>query len=829
MGRTATQLHADAVDLSIRGRYAAARGLLVRAAAVADDPNLRARVAGTLAVIAERTGKPAEARQICQEALQIPGLTTHTRAILHGQLGALAMYGGRLDEADAWFSRAISHLSDDELARARNRMNRSLVNMRRRRLSAAREDLEAALAIYEHENLRVEAAYARHNLGYIALLEGNVVEALQSMLAARTDANTSPVAGAIGDLDRAEVLRDAGLTGEAERTLAEVASVFGAHRMPQSRAEAELQLARSLLAHDRVRAAQVAGTAARRFARLESEAWMAQADAIRLRALLAPDSTRDRGRRRRPVTPQQGEVDHAVASLERLGFRAEAMALRFAQELSLARSGSAVRRDRPPTRLSPTASIDIRLLAHEVRAARAAASGRGAAARRHVAAGLDELAGWRRTFGSLDLHTAAVVHGTGLIFAGLSSAVDSGIPAVVFEWSERARQLSQEVVPLRPPPDEELAADLAELRALRMLGADDVGGDWLRSPRAAELRERARQRQWSNTGVRSIPERVDLDALQGALPDDTGHISYVYTRSALVALVVTRAQAKLIPLPGWDHVRTLIPGLRADLDMHAAIGTGPMAAVVARSLDERLEAISRAVLDPAVAALGTRNIVITTPGILGTIPWAMLPGLRDRVFTLALSASRWARMHAAGWKRPTGVGFAAGPRVARGDEEVHTASRAWADPQVMVGTQASVSAVTGLAAEVDLLHVAAHGRHSHEHPLFSGLELADGTLFGYDIDLIENVPDTVILSACEVGRSSVRWGEEAIGMTRVWLHAGARCVVAAPVVVADDDACELLAAMHEGLADGIPPSVALAEASTRTGIVAPFQVHGAGF
>ena len=113
--------------------------------------------------------------------------------------------------------------------------------------------------------------------------------------------------------------------------------------------------------------------------------------------------------------------------------------------------------------------------------------------------------------------------------------------------------------------------------------------------------------------------------------------------------------------------------------------------------------------------------------------------------------------------------------------------------------------------------------------MFSGLELADGTLFGDDIDLIEKVPDTIVLSACEVGRSSVRWGEEAVGMTRIWLHAGARSVVAAPVVVADDDACELLGAMHERLAAGVSPSEALAAAFERTGIVAPFQVHGAGF
>jgi CHAT domain-containing protein len=157
------------------------------------------------------------------------------------------------------------------------------------------------------------------------------------------------------------------------------------------------------------------------------------------------------------------------------------------------------------------------------------------------------------------------------------------------------------------------------------------------------------------------------------------------------------------------------------------------------------------------------------------------------------------------------------------------ASAAWADAAVLDGHAATTGAVTALGSRVDVLHIAAHGRHAVENPLFSGLELVDGPLFGYDIDLMPSVPATVVLSACEVGRSSVRWGEEAIGMTRIWLHAGTRCVIAAPVVVADDVACDLLGAMHEGLAAGDPPSVALAEASDRTGIVAPFQAHGSGF
>ena len=128
-----------------------------------------------------------------------------------------------------------------------------------------------------------------------------------------------------------------------------------------------------------------------------------------------------------------------------------------------------------------------------------------------------------------------------------------------------------------------------------------------------------------------------------------------------------------------------------------------------------------------------------------------------------------------------------------------------------------------------MLHIAAHGRHAVDNPLFSGFELADGILFGYDVDLIPRVPATVILSACELGRSSVRWGEEALGMTRVWLHAGADCVIAAPVAVPDDVAAELLSAVHVGLSEGATPSAALAQATVDTGLSAPFQCHGDGF
>lgn len=812
MTRTEDELHQQAVDLVNRGRFDAAADVLSRAAAEAVDANLRARIAGTQAYVMARTGHVADAERTCREALAIDGLSEHTVAILAGQLGALAHEAGRLPDAERWLTRAIEALADDPVAQANTRMNRSLVRMQHRRLDAAEDDLRAAMVAYAAAGMPVAEAQAKHNLGYVAMLSGDLVEALRAMVAAAANVSDTAVGEAVADLDRAEVLRDAGLTTEAEAILARVATTFGDLDMPLDRAQSELNLARSLLHHTPDRAAAVAADAAEGFRHLGNEAWRVRADGVRLRALLADAAA---------TPPSTAEVSETAAALDRHRFRNEAAALRLADELSRADRGEpALLRVRP----SASASIDVRLLAHEVRAARARAAHRPALVRRHAASGLAALAEWQQSFGSLDLQTSVGMHGTGLIYAGLASAVESGDPAVVFEWSERARQLSQQVVPLRPPPDPGLAEELAELRMIR---ADDLSDEWLARPRAAAIRESARGRQWAATGGAVLEHPATLDELQAALPADAAHIAYVYSRARLVALVVTGDAAEVVPLPAWDRDRTL-SGLRADLDMAASVRSGPMAPVVRRALDARLAELSATLLEEPVARADRRRLLVTAPGVLNGVPWAMLPGMRSHPFTLAVSASRWMRSQGTA-PSSRSAGFAVGPRVARGVEEVEVAASAWAEPSLLEVDEASVDRVTALASQVDVLHLAAHGHHAVDNPLFSGLELADGTLFGYDIDLMPQVPDTVVLSACEVGRSSVRWGEEAIGMTRIWLHAGTRCVIAAPVIVADDAACELLGAMHTGLAAGVAPAVALADAAERTGIIAPFQAHGAGF
>jgi CHAT domain-containing protein len=126
-----------------------------------------------------------------------------------------------------------------------------------------------------------------------------------------------------------------------------------------------------------------------------------------------------------------------------------------------------------------------------------------------------------------------------------------------------------------------------------------------------------------------------------------------------------------------------------------------------------------------------------------------------------------------------------------------------------------------------LAHLAAHGYHDRENFLFSRLDLADGPLMAYDIQQLAAAPHQVVLSACDVGRSVVRPGEELLGFTAALLYVGTATVISSVARVADDDAVGIMTSYHRGLAAGAGPAQALADA-VRSEPFSPLVCFGAG-
>jgi hypothetical protein len=329
-----------------------------------------------------------------------------------------------------------------------------------------------------------------------------------------------------------------------------------------------------------------------------------------------------------------------------------------------------------------------------------------------------------------------------------------------------------------------------------------------------------RERAWQHRGSGEYADPVAPADVQARLRPDQALVAHVLTAREVTALVVTCDAMSVVPLGRTAGLEALLGGLLPDLDMAAAELPAAFAGAIRSELQGRLERLDEVLVAPLLGAVGDRELVLTPSGALAGVPWTILPSVLGRPVVVAQSATSWLSRTETPL-RSSSAGFVAGPRVAQAEAETTAAARVWPGATLLHGGQATAAAVSDLAGRVDVLHVSAHGRHSSENPLFSGFELADGPWFGYDIDQLISVPDVVLLSACEVGRSTLRGGEELIGMTAAWLHAGARCVIASAAAINDAVAHDVLVDVHRGLAAGLPPATALARAATSVDLSGP--------
>jgi tetratricopeptide (TPR) repeat protein len=814
----AEELHHRGVAALDARRYDAARRLFDRAARTSTSPVLLARIDASRAYLAYETGDPEGAFVLCKSALSRPGLDQETKGIIECQHALLLQRSGRTTESLKAFGDAIDRLRDPvELAKAY--INRGGVYLQVGQADRAIADFDQAVRRARAGGAQTEATFALHNLGYAHMLRGDLVRSLNQFDEVRgLLANMSPLVRATIEQDRAEALIAAGLVREGAAALREAARVFGLRRMHQRRGEAELALARTLQFTHPTAALAAAREARRRFVRTGTDAWRVRADGVALAAEVELG-------RKGPSLLTRGET--LIEELTEQGLYWGATSVRLHTARVMVRRGDyeGARQRLAKVRVDDSAPLAVRLLARDVRAELASRLGRKQAALMHLRTGLGDLHSWQSSFGSLDLQTMVAGHGTRLAVRGLGLAVESRSPEILLEWSERARMLASRVQPVRTPADDEIAAGLAELRRL----ATPADGPRIPAPRRdAELRQQVRERAWQHRGSGEVAEPCSLDQVQAALSADTALVAYIVGNGSVVALVVTDTGSVVHDLGQRAAMERLLGGVLPDLDVAASTLPAGLARTVRGELAARLDDLGRLLVAPLLGSLGDRRVVLTPSGMLSGTPWTLLPGYNGRPLTVAQTATSWLARRRTPLRSRT-AGFVAGPRVDRARDEVSSASAIWPSAEVLSGAGATAAAVSELAQRVDVLHVAAHGRHSSENPMFSGLELVDGPWFGYDIDQLRSVPDVVLLSACEVGRSSVRYGEELIGMTSAWLHAGTRCVIASPAAVSDEVAHDVLVKVHAGLGGGADPAAALAAAVPAAGPggpPAPFVCFG---
>ena len=223
--------------------------------------------------------------------------------------------------------------------------------------------------------------------------------------------------------------------------------------------------------------------------------------------------------------------------------------------------------------------------------------------------------------------------------------------------------------------------------------------------------------------------------------------------------------------------------------------------------EERAASLLRAIDQLQVlvlpVSLPSGDVVISTTGSLGTVPWYLFPRLVARSITLT-SSSSGRRRNTPGEASPNRVrvGIVEGPGLDHGAGEVDAVAEFYNDPIVLRGTQATVQAVSDLLTSTDLVHVVAHGRRRVDNALFSGIELVDGALMAYDIERLRSTPKTVVLSCCDLGAANSQGAFGLLGFSGALVSRGTSQVAAAVLPVSDEMSKAVMVRLHRAIKKG---------------------------
>ncbi len=331
-------------------------------------------------------------------------------------------------------------------------------------------------------------------------------------------------------------------------------------------------------------------------------------------------------------------------------------------------------------------------------------------------------------------------------------------------------------------------------------------------------------------------QKVSIADIAARMPAGESLIDYFRTGDDLYALVLNGTTVKGYKLSATG----LDAEVRAFRDAIERRDSG--AAALGRPLYDRL-------IRPLATGLTGDKLTISPHGVLHYLPFdALLDGdqyLLDR-FSLRLIPSA-ATLTYIRSDRATKLGrlLALGnPDLGNSSYDLPNAqieavnvAALFPESRALLRSEASRTAIRELGSGFSMLHFATHGKFNADAPLASGLYLAkgsdaDGVLTVGDLYGLHFDSDLVTLSACETGLGKVANGDDVIGLTRGFLYAGARSIVASLWEVDDAATEQLMVSFYGNLKDHDKrEALRLAQIETRTKFPHPmywaaFQIVG---
>ena len=322
---------------------------------------------------------------------------------------------------------------------------------------------------------------------------------------------------------------------------------------------------------------------------------------------------------------------------------------------------------------------------------------------------------------------------------------------------------------------------------------------------------------------------LKANEIQALLDGDTILIEYFIGMENRFIFLVT--QEKVLAVPLKIDSKKLFQKIR-DFRNRAVEGI-TLDRLLSKAYEKPLSELYEFLVQPIEGEIfGKKRLVIIPHGMLHYLPFQALLSRERKYLIESFCISYLPSATVLKYARAKNKGnrvdlFAAGNPVTgfeplpAAEEEVREVSTLFEKRLVLMGREATKTSVKGQSPKYDLLLLSTHGEMIESNPLKSNLRFTpsgrdDGKLTVNEIFDMEIKANLVTLSACETAlvkgeAGDFPQGDDLVGLSRAFIHAGAPSVVASLWKVSDDSTVRLMKTFYQNMRN-MPKAEALRKA-----------------
>lgn len=334
------------------------------------------------------------------------------------------------------------------------------------------------------------------------------------------------------------------------------------------------------------------------------------------------------------------------------------------------------------------------------------------------------------------------------------------------------------------------------------------------------------------------PTHVPLPTIRESISEDTVVVEYFMARDRILVSMLGRKMLQILPITLEARIANLLRLLQFQLSKFnlnpeyiTTFGESLM-----RATQVHLKELYNELIAPMASKLKAEHLVFVPHGILHYVPFhALFDGSEYLIDRHTISYSPSASIYSLCQSRTAepsqrslilGIPDAQAPAIA---DEVKALAGVLTGAEVFIGENASARILREKGPASRLVHIATHGRFRQDNPMFSSIRLGDCFLSLFDLYQLRLPVELITLSGCSTGLNVVAAGDELIGLSRGFLHAGAQSLMLSLWNVHDKSTAEFMTAFYTLLQRGKTKVEALRAAMLRLRDIYPHCYYWAPF